>query len=497
MLTTLSAAKMLKDEGYKAIEADRLTDRNLSLSVNGSTGQAVQTIVSSVQPFGMVHLFVTSTVLGVIILATVVGNVFVIAAIVLERNLRNVANYLIASLAVADLLVAVLVMPLGAVKEVSSVWFLGPEVCDMWTSFDVLCCTSSILHLVAISLDRYWVVTRVEYLHNRSPQRILLMIGLSWGVSAVISIPPLLGWKSPQGDLNLTGQCVISQDLGYTIFSTVGAFYLPLISMMIIYLKVFKAARSRIRKHQFKRPDRKGIQEADSVSLVECSIPGSTVMTSYRSVDDTKLLKIVTTFSSSAGRFSSRVVQESNGVSSDSLSTSIGPEDDDSNRPYSSATSSRVASFNSPPDKACQAMALYTHSTASPPTSVLRYIRATEKDSPTRRKIRDTENRKTELKLSKEKLEQKRERKAARTLVIVTGSFVACWLPFFIVATISPFCGDNCSYPFYLLSVIVWLGYCNSLLNPIIYTIFNPDFRMAFRKIIFGKYKRNIYRSAL
>ena len=48
------------------------------------------------------------------------GNVFVIAAIILERNLQNVANYLVASLAVADLFVACLVMPLGAVYEVSS-----------------------------------------------------------------------------------------------------------------------------------------------------------------------------------------------------------------------------------------------------------------------------------------------------------------------------------------------------------------------------------------
>lgn len=46
------------------------------------------------------------------------GNVFVIAAIILERNLQNVANYLVASLAVADLFVACLVMPLGALYEV-------------------------------------------------------------------------------------------------------------------------------------------------------------------------------------------------------------------------------------------------------------------------------------------------------------------------------------------------------------------------------------------
>ena len=125
---------------------------------------------------GTVHLLVTSVVLGVIILATIFGNVFVIAAIILERNLRNVANYLIASLAAADLMVAALVMPLAAVSEVSTTWFLGSVLCDAWTLFDMLCCTASILHLVAISLDRYWAVTRVDYIHHRSAQRILVFL---------------------------------------------------------------------------------------------------------------------------------------------------------------------------------------------------------------------------------------------------------------------------------------------------------------------------------
>ena len=88
------------------------------------------------------------------ILCCIIGNCFVIAAVVLERSLHNVANYLILSLAVADLMVAVLVMPLSVVSEISQVWFLHSEVCDMWISFDVLCCTASILHLVAIAMDR-------------------------------------------------------------------------------------------------------------------------------------------------------------------------------------------------------------------------------------------------------------------------------------------------------------------------------------------------------
>jgi len=158
-----------------------------------------------------VRLFSTLIILGMIILAAIVGNIFVITAIAIDRNLRTVANYLIASLAVADLLVAALVMPLAAVKEVSARWFLGRELCDAWVSFDIICCTSSILHLVAIALDRYWAVTRVDYIHRRSPKRIVGMIVASWGVALVVSIPPLFIQSDPNYDPNETGVCLISQ----------------------------------------------------------------------------------------------------------------------------------------------------------------------------------------------------------------------------------------------------------------------------------------------
>jgi len=76
-------------------------------------------VTSSSSAGAMAELIGTLAVLGAVILTTVVGNALVIAAVVLERNLRShVANYLVASLAVADLLVALLVMPLAAVNEV-------------------------------------------------------------------------------------------------------------------------------------------------------------------------------------------------------------------------------------------------------------------------------------------------------------------------------------------------------------------------------------------
>ncbi len=88
--------------------------------------------------------------------------------------------------------------------------------------------------------------------------------------------------------------------------------------------------------------------------------------------------------------------------------------------------------------------------------------------------------------------DSKRERKAAKTLAIITGAFVFCWLPFFISAILLPSCPSFHISPV-LMSLFLWLGYFNSTLNPIIYTIFSPEFRHAFKRILCGR-KNNIRR---
>lgn len=86
----------------------------------------------------------------------------------------------------------------------------------------------------------------------------------------------------------------------------------------------------------------------------------------------------------------------------------------------------------------------------------------------------------------------KRERKAAKTLAIITGAFVCCWLPFFIIAIMLPLC-PQCDISPVIISLCLWLGYFNSTLNPIIYTIFSPEFRNAFKRILCGR-QHNIRR---
>ncbi|XP_044019404.1 5-hydroxytryptamine receptor-like [Aphidius gifuensis] len=151
---------------------------NITWQTDGSPSNSTTTFDQE-----LIISIVIGAVLCLLILITIIGNLFVISAIIIERHLQSVANYLILSLAVADLLVACLVMPLGAVYVVSEKWNLGTELCDIWTSTDVLCCTASILHLVAIALDRYWAVTNIDYMNQRTAKRIGLMIAVVWMVS--------------------------------------------------------------------------------------------------------------------------------------------------------------------------------------------------------------------------------------------------------------------------------------------------------------------------
>ncbi|KAK6493809.1 D(1B) dopamine receptor-like [Huso huso] len=84
----------------------------------------------------------------------------------------------------------------------------------------------------------------------------------------------------------------------------------------------------------------------------------------------------------------------------------------------------------------------------------------------------------------------KRETKVLKTLSVIMGVFVCCWLPFFILNCMVPFCDKSADYEsgFPCVSettfdVFVWFGWTNSSLNPIIYA-FNADFRKAFSSLL-------------
>ncbi|GFY23859.1 alpha-2Db adrenergic receptor [Trichonephila clavipes] len=83
----------------------------------------------------------------------------------------------------------------------------------------------------------------------------------------------------------------------------------------------------------------------------------------------------------------------------------------------------------------------------------------------------------------KRRLAKARERRATLILGLIMAAFILAWLPFFVLYVLEALC-SQCQIAPTGFATAFWLGYCNSALNPIIYTIFNRDFRRAFKKIL-------------
>ncbi|XP_055907383.1 alpha-2A adrenergic receptor-like [Eupeodes corollae] len=171
---------------------------------NGNVTTTIQYNDTYPSGYTLTHIIIASIIVTILMIIIVVGNMLVIIAIATEKSLKNIQNWFIASLAVADFFLGLIIMPFSLANELMGYWIFGSWWCDIHSAMDVLLCTASIMNLCLISLDRYWSITKaVEYLKSRTPARAALMIAFVWIMSGLICIPPLLGWKvkRPEGDL--------------------------------------------------------------------------------------------------------------------------------------------------------------------------------------------------------------------------------------------------------------------------------------------------------
>ncbi|CAG2163032.1 unnamed protein product [Oppiella nova] len=393
--------------------------------------------------------------LGLMIVATVIGNILVCLSVVLVRKLRHPSNYLLVSLAISDLCVAILVMPLALHYELTGTWNLSPGICDLWVSFDVTCCTSSILNLCMISIDRYLAITKpLTYGVRRTAKRILSFIGAVWVASVLISIPPLLVLGNEHG---VEGQatCQVSQNIGYQLYATLSAFYIPLTVMIVVYYKIYLAAKRVVEAEQRDQRPSTATPHTPQLPLLKCQqnsadnhmgkVESNHVWTRIKGCDCYENTQKTETIAINADQFSvSKTSRQTNGMSSTGSATTT-PLTQPS---QPSQTSSLKPGLDAQTKRSSDSSTINTSSHAF--------------------------KRRTSNAL--------RERKASFTLGVIMTAFTVCWLPFFLLALLSPF--SVVQIPRFVTSTTLWLGYANSMLNPIIYVTFHQDFRRAFKYLL-------------
>ncbi|KAI5694262.1 hypothetical protein M8J75_013763 [Diaphorina citri] len=315
--------------------------------------------------FHTLSLLFIGVFLSLLIFLSIAGNILVCAAIYTDRGLRRIGNLFLASLAIADLFVAALVMSFALVNDLLGYWMFGPQFCDTWIAFDVMCSTSSILNLCAISLDRYiHIKDPLRYSRWVTRKVAVGTIACIWLLAALISFVPIsLGLHRPPVPVELyEGElptCALDLTPTYAVVSSCISFYVPCIVMLGIYLRLYCYAQKHVK----------------SIRAVTRPLPSSSSLP----------------------------------------------------RP-------------SP--------ALHITTTSSP--------------------------------------YHVSDHKAAITVGVIMGTFLLCWVPFFCVNIIAAFC-KTC-IPGYWFKILTWLGYSNSAFNPIIYSIYNKEFRDAFKRILITNY---------
>ncbi|XP_059096643.1 D(2) dopamine receptor A-like [Tigriopus californicus] len=184
----------------------------------------------------------------VIPIFTALGNVMVILSVTTEKALQTSTNYLIVSLAVADLLVALLVMPWAIYVLVHGHWTLPFLACDLYIGMDVICSTASIFNLVAISIDRYEAVTQpLKYCQKQQTNdhgMVIKAIVAIWIVSISLGFPIFLGMNYPDNPSET--ECIL-YDANFIIFSSTASFFIPCFVILLFYYKIMKAI---LRQHR-------------------------------------------------------------------------------------------------------------------------------------------------------------------------------------------------------------------------------------------------------
>lgn len=425
------------------------------------------------EPYSVQATAAIAAVITFLILFTIFGNALVILAVLTSRSLRAPQNLFLVSLAAADILVATLIIPFSLANELLGYWYFRRTWCEVYLALDVLFCTSSIVHLCAISLDRYWAVSRaLEYNSKRTPRRIKCIILTVWLIAAVISLPPLV-YKGDQGPQPRgRPQCKLNQEAWYILASSIGSFFAPCLIMILVYLRIYLIAK---RSHR-RGPRAKGGLR-DNESKQPHRVPGGP-----------STLASCLAASGEASRHSKPTGEKEQGETEDPGSPALPPSwpalPHAGQSPKEAVCGVSLEEEVGEEEDECEPQALPASpaSACSPPlqqpqgSKVLATLRGqvllgrgmgTAGGQWWRRRAQLT-----------------REKRFTFVLAVVIGVFVLCWFPFFFSYSLGAICPQHCKVPHGLFQFFFWIGYCNSSLNPVIYTIFNQDFRRAFRRIL-------------
>lgn len=181
----------------------------------------------------------------------VIGNIMVIMTIVRHRGMRTRTNMFIVNLAVADILVAVLDMPVSLITIIQGDWVFGEPLCQFNGFTMALFLICSIHTLMYISIHKFISITR-PFSRAMTPRRIKMMIAAAWIWSLICASGPLLNWNnivykkgSSQCGPGIPRSLV---DISHSLVITTSNYIIPLVVMFFCYYRIFREIHDHMKR---------------------------------------------------------------------------------------------------------------------------------------------------------------------------------------------------------------------------------------------------------
>ncbi|XP_065119639.2 trace amine-associated receptor 13c-like [Paramisgurnus dabryanus] len=177
---------------------------------------------------------------------TVFLNLLVIISISHFKKLHTPTNMLILSLAVADLFVGLIVMPLEAIRLIETCWYFGDTICRLFIFILGLLVSTSLSNLVLIAVDRYVAVCHpLLYPQKITTTRTIIIIFVSWFCCSVYSISLVI--TTSQRKYTCYGECIIMTTFAWTIIDLFVSFLFPCTVIITLYLRIFYVAYQQVK----------------------------------------------------------------------------------------------------------------------------------------------------------------------------------------------------------------------------------------------------------
>ncbi|NXL84151.1 OPN4A protein, partial [Alectura lathami] len=177
------------------------------------------------------------------------GNLLVIYAFCRCRTLQKPANIFIINLAVSDFLMSITQSPVFFTNSLHKRWIFGEKGCELYAFCGALFGITSMITLMVIALDRYFVITKpLASVRVMSKKKALIILVGVWLYSLAWSLPPFFGWSAyvPEGLLTSCSWDYMTftpSVRAYTMLLFCFVFFIPLIAIIYSYVFIFEAIK--------------------------------------------------------------------------------------------------------------------------------------------------------------------------------------------------------------------------------------------------------------